>query len=1034
MAKTGINTGDSLAQIKALVAEFKKLQTSAQKTTTNFNDLKSVISQMAKTSKMTTTQFQNLKSSLDKNATQLKRNTAALRSDRIAVNQLTKSNYKLVASNKANVTSTKRVTQATKTSTIATKKATTTNLTYRQSFVKISSSLKNLAGAFGILIGVQAMAGLLSLVLKTTKALDSMKFTLKAVTKSSIDTTISLGFLKRITQEYGLSLTSTASRFSKFLAASKEAGFSLSQTQEIFENVSKAAGVLGLKTDEVSGVYLALEQMISKGKVTTEELRRQLGERLPGAMDILAKTMGVTTSELDKMLKKGEVITYEVLPDFAKAIGEAYDVDGKIDTVVAAQNRVKNAWDEFILGVEEGSGIISSFFKELFLEFELILKYFGKINETEESYLKSTLFSYYETEMNNFENNYLEFFKRYKRIGKEFSQIEFAEIQVSDLGKKLIEEEKLVVGMSKRLAIQKEMSAKQIEYNNLVSGVGLTETQKLRRDTLKIELKGAKEVLKTSKKARRDVAQLRGRIKAYQEMVKNLTPRKEGGDEEDGTRKVNLKNIKDLEPRIQAEKLRSSIELNKKLLKSDELLYEDKKNLLIDNSNYEISIAKILKNEKIDLAESEYKRGISSLKTYLEENKITQEEYNKQSILLKTQQNQKIELAELESVKRIRTSKLNLSKNTDAINKEINKKEIAAIKEKYDLQVIELNKEYELSEKSAKDFEQLERKKRDLALTMANEIITAQITALQAIIDAGHLSEEAIEGIEQAILSLEASREKLKPAKGSEESWQEWGENVRDIISSVGELLDAFTDSRIEAVEAEIRAEEKKYERFLELAGDDASKKATLEKERDAKIEKLEKKRLKEEQRQAKIRKLFALADIGMNTALAISRAKAAALLLGPVAGPPWFLSESGFITALGAIQAATVLATPIPQYAQGVENLGQDETAMINDGGKKEYVERNGKILSTNTKNAIVSLKKGDTVHKDYDSMVKNSIIYSAIGGGNSFSQFEFDRLSDTIESSITKGFNKAKINNRLTINNGLTNQYLNEKSRFNG
>ena len=80
------------------------------------------------------------------------------------------------------------------------------------------------------------------------------------------------------------------------------------ETQDIFGTMTKAAGVLGLKTDELTGVYLALEQMISKGKITTEELRRQLGERLPGAMDIMANSLGVTTAELDGMMKRASLV------------------------------------------------------------------------------------------------------------------------------------------------------------------------------------------------------------------------------------------------------------------------------------------------------------------------------------------------------------------------------------------------------------------------------------------------------------------------------------------------------------------------------------------------------------------------------------------------------------------------------------------------------------------------------------------------------------------------------------------------------
>src|SRR5690606_11806388 len=115
------------------------------------------------------------------------------------------------------------------------------------------------------------------------------------------------GFLAQITEDYGAAIVTTTERYTKFLAAAKQSNVSLNDTEEIFGTMTKAAGALGLKTHELEGIFLALEQMLSKGKVTTEELRRQLGERLPGAFGIMASALNVSTSELDRMLRAGEV-------------------------------------------------------------------------------------------------------------------------------------------------------------------------------------------------------------------------------------------------------------------------------------------------------------------------------------------------------------------------------------------------------------------------------------------------------------------------------------------------------------------------------------------------------------------------------------------------------------------------------------------------------------------------------------------------------------------------------------------------------
>ena len=80
--------------------------------------------------------------------------------------------------------------------------------------------------------------------------------------------------------------------------------------------VSKAATTLGLSSSEADGALLAVSQMMSKGTVQAEELRGQLGERLPGAFQIAARAMGVSTSELGKMLEAGQVIAEDFLPQY----------------------------------------------------------------------------------------------------------------------------------------------------------------------------------------------------------------------------------------------------------------------------------------------------------------------------------------------------------------------------------------------------------------------------------------------------------------------------------------------------------------------------------------------------------------------------------------------------------------------------------------------------------------------------------------------------------------------------------------------
>lgn len=233
----------------------------------------------------------------------------------------------------------------------------TSNFT-NTSLYGIARGFRNLLGAFGIVGGVQIFADLARSAFNLSKRLQSLRYSMEIIIPDAMELARTQEFLTKTADDYGANIVTLTERYIKFLAAAKQSNFSLESTQEIFQSITKAAGALGLSQDDLNGTFLALEQMISKGKVTTEELRRQLGERLPGAFGIMAKALGVTVDELDDMLRKGEILSETALPKFAKALEEAYGIENqnRIETVVAAQTRMNNAWARFITLMSEGEG------------------------------------------------------------------------------------------------------------------------------------------------------------------------------------------------------------------------------------------------------------------------------------------------------------------------------------------------------------------------------------------------------------------------------------------------------------------------------------------------------------------------------------------------------------------------------------------------------------------------------------------------------------------------------------------------------
>jgi tape measure domain-containing protein len=110
---------------------------------------------------------------------------------------------------------------------------------------------------------------------------------------------------------------------------------------------------MGLSGEQTEGAFLALGQMMSKGTVSAEELRGQLGERIPGAFQIAAKAMGVTTAQLGKMMQQGEVVASEFLPKFGNELEKRFgkQAAGASESLQANLNKLDASWQRLKVSI-----------------------------------------------------------------------------------------------------------------------------------------------------------------------------------------------------------------------------------------------------------------------------------------------------------------------------------------------------------------------------------------------------------------------------------------------------------------------------------------------------------------------------------------------------------------------------------------------------------------------------------------------------------------------------------------------------------
>ena len=202
-------------------------------------------------------------------------------------------------------------------------------------------SFRKLRGAFAA-IGVAALAR--EFVQLNTQYEASAK-ALESVTGSSESATEQLSYLDSLADRLGQSALDLTEQYTGLAAATKGTALEGQATRDVFEAVVGAMSKLGKSGAETQRALLAIQQMASKGVVSAEELRQQLGEALPGAMQSLANASGIAAEDLNKMLESGQLLAADVLPALAKGLNETFGLDSskQVDTLGASVARLENA-------------------------------------------------------------------------------------------------------------------------------------------------------------------------------------------------------------------------------------------------------------------------------------------------------------------------------------------------------------------------------------------------------------------------------------------------------------------------------------------------------------------------------------------------------------------------------------------------------------------------------------------------------------------------------------------------------------------
>jgi len=200
-------------------------------------------------------------------------------------------------------------------------------------------------GAIGAQVGQLRQA--LGAVAEYGAELTKLRIALRGVTQSEQEYEKALLVVNQATKDFAIPQSLVTKQFTKLQASVSGAGGNLADTTKSFRGIIAAVRATGGSLQDVDSALTATAQVFSKGKVSAEELRQQIGERLPGAFTLFAESAGLSTKELDKALEGGKV----TLQDFLRFSEDLFERYGETAQIIAsgpegAGDRLKVALEE----------------------------------------------------------------------------------------------------------------------------------------------------------------------------------------------------------------------------------------------------------------------------------------------------------------------------------------------------------------------------------------------------------------------------------------------------------------------------------------------------------------------------------------------------------------------------------------------------------------------------------------------------------------------------------------------------------------
>lgn len=420
----------------------------------------------------------------------------------------------------------------------------------------------------------------------------------------------------------------------------------------------------------------------------------------------------------------------------------------------------------------------------------------------------------------------------------------------------------------------------------------------------------------------------------------------------------------DREIEIQTELIKLEQELIKK--KNDQIANDEEQNVETRLAAYNNYV-----KAELTILEADHKEKVAKAKGNKEELFLIDKEYETAVLSLTIDANNKVNEIIKSAAEKRKQIKI------DEANAFASKMNLGATNE-YAADVIALNKS--LREKKI-SIEEYNREREKLNTDFSTKQIHVEMRNIQDLLKYTKSGSQEEYELKKKYKDLElkldddATAKQIANKKKHQEALKEMVKAAKDATISLieGSFIkekNAIED-KIEAIEKNKAAEIDRIQSSTLSEQEKADKVKLIEAKAAADKENLERKKKQVDMQKAKFDRDVALFDIAINTAVAVSKAVKESPL---TFGLPW----SAVALATGALQAAAILAKPLPKFEKGTSS-SPEGMAITDEKGPEMYIEPGGKTYMGSDKGPTLRyLKRGTRVipHDEVNKMMLSSMI----------------------------------------------------------